>query len=184
MPDCYSTYDWSRSYLLPGHITANIPRRGAEGDPGAYNNARGLLVEICRATGAHPVALHYADTFSPDTGLTRTTALARLPERIRPLLVRTSGGIRCAGSAAKHGRAASTTHTSPPRTAAFLPRRPGRPGSSPAGYLTMHHLSAVVPRVAGVLRDHGDLAWSACGPPGGQHTGWGRAAMNPAHPAG
>ncbi len=87
MPDCYSAYDWSRSYLLPGHVTANIPRRGGEGEPGAYNNARGLLVEICRATGAHPVALHYADTFSSDTGLTRTTALARLPEQIRPLLV-------------------------------------------------------------------------------------------------
>ncbi|MGH3904163.1 MAG: hypothetical protein ACRDTE_08240 [Pseudonocardiaceae bacterium] len=79
MPDCYSAYDWSRSYLLPGHVTANIPRRGGEGEPGAYNNARGLLVEICRATGAHPVALHYADTFSSDTGLTRTTALARAP---------------------------------------------------------------------------------------------------------
>jgi hypothetical protein len=67
MPDCYSAYDWSRCYLLPGHVTANIPLRGSEGEPGAYDNARGLLVEICLATDAHPVALHYADIAAPGT---------------------------------------------------------------------------------------------------------------------
>ncbi|MGH3534867.1 MAG: hypothetical protein ACRDQG_09165 [Pseudonocardiaceae bacterium] len=88
MPDCYSVYDWSRSYLLPDHVVTNIPLRGSDGEPGAYNNARGLLVEVCLATGARPVALHYTETISPpDGGLTRITAVAGLPERARPLLV-------------------------------------------------------------------------------------------------
>ncbi|MGH3798130.1 MAG: hypothetical protein ACRDSP_25040 [Pseudonocardiaceae bacterium] len=127
MPDCYSVYDWSRSYLLPDHVVTNIPLRGSDGEPGAYNNARGLLVEVCLATGARPVALHYTETLSPpDGGLTRIG-----PGRCwsaRP------AGTRCVGRAPKRGRSASTTHTWPPRTAAFLPHRPGRAGSSPVGY--------------------------------------------------
>lgn len=43
---CFSVYDWSRSYLLPESVTANIPLRGSIGEPGSYNAARGLLVEV------------------------------------------------------------------------------------------------------------------------------------------
>lgn len=73
-PSCVNPWDWSRSYLLPGHVRTNIPRRGAIGSYGAHNAARGLLVEICRATGARPVALAYADAEvrdGPHPGLER-----------------------------------------------------------------------------------------------------------------
>ena len=60
-PSCIEPWDWSRSYLLPDTVQTNIPRRGFVGSCGAHNAARGLLVEICRATGAAPVALDYTD---------------------------------------------------------------------------------------------------------------------------
>ena len=60
-PSCIDPWDWSRSYLLPDHVQTNIPRRGFVGSYGAHNAARGLLVEICRATGAAPVALDFRD---------------------------------------------------------------------------------------------------------------------------
>jgi hypothetical protein len=61
-PDCFTTYHWSRSYLLPDHVLSNIPRRGNVGMLGAHNVARGLLVEICRhLPHSIPVALTYRE---------------------------------------------------------------------------------------------------------------------------
>ena len=64
-PQCFTRYDWSRSYVLPDHVTTTIPRGGSVGMLGAHNAARGLLVEICRHTGAAPVALDYRETPAP-----------------------------------------------------------------------------------------------------------------------
>ncbi|MGW5748550.1 hypothetical protein [Amycolatopsis sp. NPDC003861] len=55
----FSPYDWSRSYVLPESVTCNIPRRGSLDDLGAWNVARGVLVELCRALPAIPVSLLY-----------------------------------------------------------------------------------------------------------------------------
>lgn len=63
--------DYRRSHLLPDHVTCNVARRLSLGDPGAWNVARGELVEACRATGARPVELRYAE--SPDPRHPRTT---------------------------------------------------------------------------------------------------------------
>jgi hypothetical protein len=55
----FSPYDWSRSYVLPESVACNIPRRGNLDDLGAWNVARGVLVELCRALPATPVSLLY-----------------------------------------------------------------------------------------------------------------------------
>jgi hypothetical protein len=52
--DCFAPHDWSRSYVLPADVEANIPLRGSVGMLGAHNAARGILVETCRRTGARP----------------------------------------------------------------------------------------------------------------------------------
>lgn len=56
--------DYRRSHLLPDDVECNIPRRPSEGEPGAWNIARGQLVEVCRATGASPIELHHTSWFS------------------------------------------------------------------------------------------------------------------------
>jgi hypothetical protein len=69
--DLVDPWDCSQSYVLPEHVRANIPLRGSLGSLGAHNVARGLLVEICRATAATPAALHYAEAepFEEATGI-------------------------------------------------------------------------------------------------------------------
>jgi hypothetical protein len=84
-PDCVDPWDWSRSYLLPENVRSNIPLRGSVGSLGAHNAARGLVVEICHATAAVPVALHYTEP-SERVGQPRS---ARTLSRSRPL-----GGAR------------------------------------------------------------------------------------------
>jgi hypothetical protein len=69
-------YDNSRSWILPDHVGANIPLRGSVGMLGAHNAARGLLVEICRHTGAFPLGLHYHEVAHRRGWLTVVTALA------------------------------------------------------------------------------------------------------------
>ena len=99
-PSCIEPWDWSRSYLLPDHVQTNIPRRGFLGSYGAHNAGRGLLVEICRATGAAPVALDCTDSEVRDPArdegdqapadlvvLAVVTATARLPA------ARSEGGL-------------------------------------------------------------------------------------------
>ncbi|WP_410598029.1 hypothetical protein [Amycolatopsis sp. lyj-23] len=54
-----SPYDWSRSYLLPESVACNIPHRSSLLDYGAWNVARGVLVELCRVLPATPVSLLY-----------------------------------------------------------------------------------------------------------------------------
>ncbi|GAA3229231.1 hypothetical protein GCM10017691_21130 [Pseudonocardia petroleophila] len=79
--DCFTPYDWSRSFLLPAHVHSNIALRGDVGMLGAHNVARGLLVETCRHSGAHPAGLHYAETVL-DGGaivIVDVTATAHLP---------------------------------------------------------------------------------------------------------
>lgn len=69
MPIDYITiHDWSRSYVLPEHVSANIPLRGSIGGLGAHHYARALLVEVCRYTRATPLALHYAEAEVPGDG--------------------------------------------------------------------------------------------------------------------
>ncbi|WP_410626225.1 hypothetical protein [Amycolatopsis sp. cmx-8-4] len=55
----FTAYDWSRSYVLPESVSCNIPHRGSLNDCGAWNTARGVLVELCRALPAAPVSLLY-----------------------------------------------------------------------------------------------------------------------------
>jgi hypothetical protein len=55
----FSPYDWSRSYVLPESVACNIPHRGSLLDYGAWNLARGVLVELCRALSATPISLLY-----------------------------------------------------------------------------------------------------------------------------
>lgn len=59
--DCFTPYDWSRSYVLPADVEANIPLGGSIGMLGAHNVARGLLVETCRYTRARPTGLRYEE---------------------------------------------------------------------------------------------------------------------------
>lgn len=86
MPDVVDPWDWSQSYFLPDHVRSNIPLRGSLGSFGVYNVARGLLVEICRATAATPAALHYAEaelfeeTTRHSAVLVTITATATLPD--------------------------------------------------------------------------------------------------------
>lgn len=88
--DCFTPYDWSRSFLLPADMASNIPLRGAVGMLGAHNAARGLLVEICRHTGAHPTFLHYAETVLDHGAIivVDVSATAHLPNG-EPLCVKT-----------------------------------------------------------------------------------------------
>ncbi|MCX6466495.1 MAG: hypothetical protein NTW05_23340 [Pseudonocardiales bacterium] len=77
-PQCFTRYDWCRSYVLPVDVTATIPLVGSVGMYGAHNAARGLLVEICRHTGAAPVALGYRETVLADGDIViDVTATAR-----------------------------------------------------------------------------------------------------------
>ncbi|MBE8524213.1 hypothetical protein ILP97_43200 [Amycolatopsis sp. H6(2020)] len=55
----FTPYDWSRSYVLPESVACNIPHRGSLDGYGAWNTARGVLVELCRALPATPVSLLY-----------------------------------------------------------------------------------------------------------------------------
>ena len=58
---CFTRYDWSRSYVLFDDVESNIPRRGCVGQPGGFNYARGLLVELSIALDATPAALRYRE---------------------------------------------------------------------------------------------------------------------------
>lgn len=46
LPQCFTRYDWCRSYVLSTHVRTAIPRTGSVGMLGAHNAARGLLVEF------------------------------------------------------------------------------------------------------------------------------------------
>ncbi|WP_284740266.1 hypothetical protein [Amycolatopsis sp. RTGN1] len=48
--------------MLPESVACNISRRGGLDDYGAWNVARGVLVELCRALPATPVSLLYDET--------------------------------------------------------------------------------------------------------------------------
>ncbi len=80
-PQCFTWYDWCRSYVLPADVTATIPLTGSVGMFGAHNAARGLLVEVCRHTVAAPVALDYCETELADGDiLVDVTVTARRPD--------------------------------------------------------------------------------------------------------
>ncbi|WIV60650.1 hypothetical protein [Amycolatopsis nalaikhensis] len=83
MPDnqlWFSPYDWSRSYVLPESVACNIPRHGSLDDLGAWNVARGVLVELCRALPATPVSLLYDE---PVQRRDRTRTAIRVTARAR-----------------------------------------------------------------------------------------------------
>jgi hypothetical protein len=61
MPRWLTSYDASRSYLLPDTVISNIPRCGSLSEPGAWNHARGILVELCRALDAIALSLRYQE---------------------------------------------------------------------------------------------------------------------------
>jgi len=79
--DYFTPYGWSRSYLLPAAAASNIELRGSVGMLGAHDAARGLLVEICRHTGAHPAGLHYEESVRRDGAIIDidVVAIAHLP---------------------------------------------------------------------------------------------------------
>lgn len=60
-PRWITPYDASRCYLLPATVECNIPRRGTPGECGAWDWARGHLVELHRRLGGTPLGLHYRD---------------------------------------------------------------------------------------------------------------------------
>ncbi len=60
-PRWITPYDASRSYLLPGDIESNIPRRGYPGSFGAHDWARGHLVELYSRLGGTPLSLYYRE---------------------------------------------------------------------------------------------------------------------------
>ncbi|QFZ20532.1 hypothetical protein [Saccharothrix syringae] len=64
-PRWITPYDASRCYLLPDTVECNIPRRGAAGECGAWDWARGHLVELHFRLGGAPAALYYRDLVAP-----------------------------------------------------------------------------------------------------------------------
>lgn len=66
-PRMFSINDYQRGYVLFDDVECNIPRWGSGWDYGAWNCARGLLVELSRALRATPLALHYHEllTWAP-----------------------------------------------------------------------------------------------------------------------
>ncbi|GAB3289123.1 hypothetical protein [Parasphingorhabdus pacifica] len=64
-PRMFGPHDYRRSYVLPDEVDSNIPRRGSVGEYGAWNHARGVLVEISRRLRAVPLALDYRELEAP-----------------------------------------------------------------------------------------------------------------------
>lgn len=67
-PGWLTPWDANRCYVLFDEVACNIPRWGAVGEYGAWDHARGLLVELCRFLSATPVSLHYREVNNPNTG--------------------------------------------------------------------------------------------------------------------
>ncbi|WP_433295916.1 hypothetical protein ACQPZQ_14600 [Pseudonocardia sp. CA-142604] len=84
-----SVEDEARSWILPHGVRANIPLRGSHGMLGAHNAARGLLVEICRHTGAVPLCLHYHEAAHRRGTLTIVAVLAWGDDRFLLVSTRT-----------------------------------------------------------------------------------------------
>ena len=76
----FTPYDWSRSYVLPQSVACNIPHRGSLGGYGAWNLARGISIELCRALPATPVSLLYDE---PVQHRDRTRIAIRITARAR-----------------------------------------------------------------------------------------------------
>jgi hypothetical protein len=66
--------------VLPESVTCNIPHRGSLAGYGAWNLARGVLAELCRALPAAPVALLYDE---PVQRRDRTRVAIRITARAR-----------------------------------------------------------------------------------------------------
>lgn len=64
-PRTLTSYDFSRCYVLYDDVDCNIPRWGSVGEYGAWDHARGVLVELCRALPATPVRLHLRELDTP-----------------------------------------------------------------------------------------------------------------------
>ncbi len=77
-------YDWGRSYVLPESVTCNIPLCGSLEGYGAWNLARGILVELCRALPATPISLLYDEPV-------RRRDLTRIAKRITARARRADG---------------------------------------------------------------------------------------------
>jgi hypothetical protein len=58
-PRWITPHDASRCYVLYDDVECNIPRWGSLGEYGAWDWARGLVVELHRRLGGTPVSLHY-----------------------------------------------------------------------------------------------------------------------------
>jgi hypothetical protein len=74
--------DYRRSHLLPDDVVCNIPRRPTPGECGAWNVARGLLVEACRATAGRPLALHHVD-YASSVGVRPSVSVTLARLRLR-----------------------------------------------------------------------------------------------------
>lgn len=57
----FGLHDYRRCYVLPDDVAANIPRRGCPDEPGSFDYARGVLVEISQRLDARAVCLHYRE---------------------------------------------------------------------------------------------------------------------------
>lgn len=78
-PRMLGAADFSRSYVLYPDVECNIPRWGSESDYGAWNYARGLLVETSRALQGTPVSLHYHELLTRQPHENPATIPAHLP---------------------------------------------------------------------------------------------------------
>lgn len=76
-----SPNDWSRCYVVHhDNVASNIPLWGSLGEPGAYDHARGILVEISRALTATPIFLYYHELQTRDRHPVGTLIIATVRE--------------------------------------------------------------------------------------------------------
>lgn len=78
-PRWITPYDASRSYVLYDDVECNIPRWGALGEYGAWDWARGHLVELHRRLGGTAVSLHYRELLTRHPHQDPDTTPAHLP---------------------------------------------------------------------------------------------------------
>lgn len=78
-PRWITPFDACRSYVLYDDVECNIPRWGALGEYGAWDWARGHLVELHRRLGGSPVSLRYHELLACPPHLDPSTTPAQLP---------------------------------------------------------------------------------------------------------
>lgn len=82
-------------YVLPDGVHTNLPRHGYDGEPGSWERARGLLLELGRQLSATPVALYHQPQYARGgnpAGLVVTAIVRRGDGQITTVIVRLHEG--------------------------------------------------------------------------------------------